>query len=225
MNSASSGGHLPPPRVAIIDDHEILRQGLRLCLEQEGSALVVFDAATTEEAYRLIPTTTPEVIILDLAMPTESGLSALRRIREQWPRIRLIVFTGSTDDGHVVQALLAGADGVVRKVHSGREIVRAIASVVGGKSYLCPEAADALIKAYRECYTCAVKATPPCLSAREAVVLRQIAEGRSYKEIADDLGISAKSVETYRARISEKTGCGSRADLVRYAVRAGVVAL
>lgn len=212
-----------PTRVAIIDDHELIRTGLRFCLEKIPGYSVVFDVSTALEAYPLIPIHKPDAIVLDLSMPGEDGLTAIRRIRTQWPQPKIIVFTGSNDEKLVVQALLAGAHAFLRKDNSGREIVQAVKTTLTGKSYLCPTSTTVLINAFREKCATENSASRPGLTDRESTVLKRIAEGACYKEIADELGISIKSVETYRARVAEKLGCCNRAELVRYAVREGLV--
>ncbi len=205
-------------RVAIVDDHALMRRGIRLCLERRAAFSVVMEAANADEMYRLIPAANPEIVILDLVMPGDDGVTAIRKIRAQWPQIKIVVFTGSADHEVVGPALLAGADAFLRKENSPREFLRAVEAVVEGKSYLCADAATGLIDAFRN------QSAPPELTHRESAVLKGIAEGRTYKEIAAALSIGAKSVETYRARLARKLGCASRAELVRYAVRARLVA-
>lgn len=205
-------------RLAIVDDHVLMRKGIRLYLEKRAGLSVVMEAENTSEACRLIPETDPDVVVLDLSMPGEDGFSLIRRIRAQWPRIKVIVFTGSADDQSVGQAFLAGANAFLRKENTGRELIRAVETVVQGKSYVSADAATGLVNALRS------QSAPPALTDRESAVLKGIAEGRSYKEIAGELAISPKSVETYRGRLAKKLGCPNRADLVRYAVREGLVA-
>jgi DNA-binding NarL/FixJ family response regulator len=201
------------PRIAVVDDHGLMRKAISLSMTKGGYA-VAMEAADAEEAYRLIPETNPGVLVLDLAMPGEDGITMIRRVRQQWPDIKIVVFTGTTNDQNVSDALLAGADAFVRKESKGKELVEAVEAVTKGKSFLCAEAATALVSAFRN------RNSSPVLTERESEVLKRIAEGLTYKEIGTALSISAKTVETYRARLSKKLDCSSRAELVSYALRA-----
>jgi DNA-binding NarL/FixJ family response regulator len=218
-------GGMPRPqmatRIVLIDDHRIVRDGLQLHLRREVDFDVVGEAGDANEAYACIGRTTPDVAVLDLNLPGAHGLVAARHIRAGWPNVKIIVLTGEAANGLIQEALLAGANGFVRKVDAVDELVRAIRVVMAGKTYLSPDAATVVVGALMQ--KAAVSAEPD-LSEREFAVLKGLASGMTYKEIADQLGVSAKSVETYRARLAKKTGNSSRADLVRYAVRKGIVA-
>jgi DNA-binding NarL/FixJ family response regulator len=210
-----------PTRIVLVDDHQILREGVRLILQREADFAVVGEAANAAEAYDCIARTSPDLVLLDLNLPDENGLGATRKLRANSPTLRILVLTGEVADTAAHDALLGGANGFLRKEDASDELVRAIRVVMTGKTYLSPDAATAVAGALVK------KASAPAepeLSARELAVLKGLASGLSYKEIADQLQVSAKSVETYRARLAKKTGNGSRADLVRYAVRKGIVA-
>lgn len=205
-------------RLAIVDDHALTRDGVRLCLERRGGFPVVMEAADAHEAYRLIPQSNPDVIVLDWALPGDDGLAVIKHVRAQWPNIKIVVFTGIGDAQNVSKAMLAGAHAFVRKDNAGRELIHAVEMVALGRTHLSSEAATGLIAALRE------QDAVGALTERETIILRGIAEGRSYKQIGAQLGISAKSVEVYRARLAKKLKCASRAELVRQAVRAGLIA-
>jgi DNA-binding NarL/FixJ family response regulator len=208
-----------PVRIVLVDDHKILRDGVRLRLQQEADFAVVGEAASAPEAYACVGQTAPDVVIMDLNLPGENGIVATGRIRAAWPQTRIVVLTGEVGDAAAHDAMLAGANGYLRKEDASDELVRAIRVVMAGKTYLTPDAATAVTQALL-----AKTASPePALTERELAVLKGMADGLSYKEIADQLNISAKSVETYRARLVKKTGSATRAELVRYAVRKGIV--
>jgi two-component system response regulator NreC len=210
-----------PVRIVIVDDHAILREGLRLRLLQEPDIEVVGDAAEATAAYDAVVRHSPDLVIMDLNLPGESGLLAAGRIHKTWPKIKILVLTGEMTDAAAHDALLAGAAGFLRKEEAGTELIRAIRIVMSGKTYLSPDAATVVTQAL----LAHEAPTMPALSEREIAVLRGLADGLSYKEIADRLGISAKSVETYRARLVKKTQCSTRAELVRFAIRKGISTL
>lgn len=208
-------------RIVLVDDHQILRDGLRLRLQQESDFVVVGEAANATEALAQVRATEPDLVVMDLNLPGENGIVATGRIRAAWPKTRILILTGEVAGDAANDAMLAGANGFLRKEDAGEDLVRAIRVVMAGKTYLSPDAAGAVTQAL---FTKAASSAP-ALTERELAVLKGLAEGLAYKEIADQLGISAKSVETYRARLVKKTGCATRADLVRYAIRKGIVAL
>jgi DNA-binding NarL/FixJ family response regulator len=207
-------------RILLVDDHRILRDGLRLRLQQEPDFSIVGEAANADEAYNFLARTAADVVIMDLNLPGENGLVATARIRSTWVSVCVIVLTGDFAAAAAHDAILAGASGFLRKEDAAEELVRAVREVCGGKVYLSPDAATVVTKA--------LLAKPsssegPALSERETAVLKGLAEGRSYKEIAGELQVSTKSIETYRVRLVKKTGCKTRADLIRYAIRIGIV--
>lgn len=206
-------------RIVLVDDHRILRDGLRLRLQQEAEFTVVGEAADAQAAYACVGQTAPDLVIMDLNLPGENGIVATGRIRAAWPQTRIIVLTGEIADGAAQDAMLAGANGFLRKEDASEELIRAVRVVMAGKTYLSPDAATAVTQALFTKST----APEPALTERELEVLKGLADGLSYKEIADQLQISAKSVETYRARLVKKTGGATRAELVRYAVRKGII--
>ena len=206
-------------RILVVDDHRILRDGLRLRLQQEPDFSIVGEAANAAEAYQCLARTSADVVIMDLILPGDSGLVATAHIRKEWPTVRVIVLTGDLAAASAHDAILAGAQGYLRKEDASDELVRAVREVVAGKVYLTPDAATVV--------TQALLAKPSSesagLSEQETAVLKGLAEGRSYKEIASDLEVSTKSIETYRVRLVKKTGCNNRADLIRFAIRSGIV--
>ncbi len=178
------------------------------------------EAATAHDAYAFLEKAAVEVVVMDLNLPDVDGLTATARIRQLWPSVRIVVLTGDSAENAPNDALLAGANGFLRKEDSSDELVRAIQTVVAGKVYLSPDAATAIARGLT---TRPETPGAPVLSERENAVLKGLAAGQSYKEIAADLQVSVKSIETYRARLVRKTGCTTRAELVRYAIRTGLV--
>jgi DNA-binding NarL/FixJ family response regulator len=209
-----------PIRILLVDDHRILRDGLRLRLQQEPDLSIVGEATNAAEAYECLQRTPVDVVIMDLNLPGENGLVATARIRNSWPMVCIIVLTGDFAAASAHDAILAGASGFLRKEDAADELVRAVREVCCGKVYLSPDAATVVTKAL---LAKPVSAQEPQLSERETAVLKGLAEGRSYKEIASELQVSPKSVETYRVRLVKKIGGSTRADLIRYAIRSGLV--
>jgi two-component system response regulator NreC len=206
-----------PPRILLADDHVIVRQGFRALLEREGLE-VVAEAADGHEAVRLAGELRPDIAILDFAMPLLNGLDAAREIRRRSPRTRTILLTVHTDDHYVLGALQAGVDGYVVKTQAAADLVQAIREIGGNAMYLSPTVSRAVVEAY-------AKAAPPgdVLSSRERQVLQLVAEGKTTKEIAAVLGISAKTADSHRSRIMRKLDIHDAVGLVRFAIRRGLI--
>lgn len=207
-----------PVRLILVDDHKILRDGLRLRLQQEPDFTVVGEAASAQDTYACVEKTKPDLVIIDVDLPDESGIVATQRLHNSHPAIKVLVLTGMTDPKVAQDVLMAGASGFLRKEEASEELVRAIRTVMSGKNYLSPDAATALTAALKEQ---PLRAAEPVLTERELDFLKGLAEGKSYKEIAEEMALSVKSIEAYRARLVKKIGCSTRAELVRYAVRKG----
>ncbi len=207
-----------PSRVLLADDHAIVRQGLRALLQREGFE-VVAEVADGQEAVRVARERSPDVAVLDCAMPLLNGLDAARQILQVCPRAKTILLTMHTDDHYVLEALQAGIKGYVVKTQAAAVLVRAIQDVLRGTTYLSPGVSETVIQAHRN--KTAVPAEP--LSPRQREVLQLIAEGKSTKEIAKLLGISFKTAETHRMGLMKKTNIHGTAGLVRYAIRRGLI--
>ncbi len=212
-------------RILLVDDHELVRTGLRLRLQREDDFEVVADAADAASAYALTSAHAPDLVVMDIDLPGEDGLTATKTIKERWPHTRVLALTGRNPLEVVRGVLQAGADGLVLKNETSDELVRAIQTISAGKAFLSPDAATALVSCLRQTETPVT--TEPCsdpgLSARERSVLKGLADGLSYKEVAAEMGVSVKTVDTYRARLGKKLGCANRAELVRCAVRLRLV--
>jgi len=205
-------------RVLLADDHSLVRQALRALLDREGIE-VVAEAADGQEAARLAATTLPDVAVMDISMPTMNGLGAVLELRQVSPKTRSILLTRHDEDQYVTAALQAGIRGYVLKSQSAVDLVHAIQKVHNGEVYLSPGVSSALMEAFIS------KNGAPSdpLSPREKQVLQLVGEGKSTKQVADILGISAKTVESHRARIMFKVEIHDVAGLVRYAIRRGLV--
>ena|SRR5919106_197676 len=204
--------------VVLADDHPILRNGVKLLLERERLE-VVGEASDGFEAITLAQRLHPDVVVLDIAMPTLNGLSAIDEIRKVSPRSRMVLLTMYTDEHYVLQALRAGVKGCVSKAQAAEHLLEAIREVCAGGVYLSPSVSGAVVQAYLS------KNEVPrnSLTARERQVLQLVAEGKTTKEIAVILSVSVKTAESHRTKLMEKLDIHSTAGLVRYAIRSGLV--
>jgi len=205
-------------RVLLVDDHRILREGLRSLLERQSGIKVVGEAADGLEAIQKVETLHPDVVVMDIAMPGMDGLEATVRIKEQHPETHVLVLTQYDEQQFVMPLLRAGASGYVLKRSGGKEILRAIRKVVQEGAFLHPHAAQQVLEAMRK----SEEPPKPQLTPRETEVLRLIAEGKTNKEIAAALGISPKTVSVHRSNIMSKLDLHSSVELARYAIRRGL---
>lgn len=203
-------------RIVLADDHEVVRTGLRALIDSSPGMRVVGEARDGAEAVARARELSPDVVVIDVSMPVLDGAGATERIARECPEVRVLALTMHEDRAHLTRLLQAGAAGYVLKRAAADELVRAIRTVAGGGTYVDPVLAGSLLRGARP-----ARSTPETLSEREEEVLRRIAWGESNKEIARQLGISVKTVETYKARVSEKLGLRSRTDMVRYALQQG----
>ncbi len=207
-----------PLRILLADDHLIVRQGLKTLLEQEHHT-VVAEAADGREAIQLAQKHHPDVAVMDLAMPLLNGLDATREIVKVSPETRTILLTMHTEDQYVVEALRAGVRGYLLKTQAASDLIQAVREVSRGAVYLSPGISGAIVDAY----LAKTDFPPDPLTPREREVLQLVAEGKTTKEVAGILGVSVKTAESHRTRIMEKLDIHNTADLVRYAIRRGVV--
>ena len=205
-------------RVVIADDHEMLRQGLQVLLEDEGFVFVGA-ASDGREAVRLCEEHRPDVAILDLSMPLLNGIFAAREIIKSNPRTKVVLLTQHTEEHAILQALRAGVRGYVLKTRASNELVEALRAVCRGEMYLTQSISQTVVQAFLS------KADLPArpLSDRERQVLQLVAEGKTTKEIATLLGISVNTAESHRSNLMDKLDIHDTAGLVRYALRHGVI--
>jgi len=197
-------------RVVLADDHEVVREGLALVLEQADGIDVVGTAGDVETTLRLVTAQQPDVLVLDLRMPGGSSIEALPRFAEVAPRTAVVILTMHHHPASARAALAAGANGYVLKESAGVELVQAIHLTHAGSTYLAPQLGARVVADG--------DGGPDGLAPRELAVLRLLALGHTNPEVAERLHLSPRTVESYRARIQQKTGRTSRAQLVRYAL-------
>lgn len=213
---------MPRIRVLIADDHRILREGLVSLLAESGECEVVAEAADGVEAVEQAVATSPDVAVVDLTMPRLSGIEAVRRIRERAPRTRVLVLTVHEEEEYVVPVVRAGASGYLVKDSAASELLAAVRALAAGRGWFGPQASQVLAEAYRRPEG-AADDPYGTLSPREREVFHLVAEGRTSKEVAQALSIRPKTAENHRARVMEKLGLHSTAELVRYAARRGLL--
>ena len=210
-------------KVLLVDDHAIMRDGIRALLSLHDDIEIVGEASEGQEAIEKTQDLSPDVVVMDVAMPDMDGLEATRRIKKQSPKVKVIILTQYDNKEYILSAIKAGAAGYVPKRALGSELVSAIRAVNRGESFLYPSAAAALIDDYRR----QAKTADPYdqLTPREREILKLIAEGHTSREIADTLFISLKTVYGHRTKIMEKLGLRNRTELFKFAVRKGLLTL
>lgn len=212
---------MPKIRVLIGDDHAILRSGLRMLIDAQADMSVIAEAQDGKEAIRLAAEHYPDVVILDITMPGSGGMHAIPEILKNNVSCRVLLLTMHDEPAYLRTALSAGASGYVLKKSVDADLLSAIRAVHKGRRYVDPELANALLQDTMPGIDRQSRAK--LLSDREMQVLKLVAEGYSSREIADQILVSTKTVETYRGRFAEKLGLKSRADIVRYALELGLL--
>lgn len=210
--------------VILADDHEVVRAGLRALLESSPGMRVIAEAGTGREAVALAMELQPDVVVMDVSMPDMDGAAATEEIRRTCPGVRVLALTAHDDRAHLGRLLQAGATGYVLKRGAASDLVRAIRTVSAGGTFVDGVLAGALLRSAAAEPRSSVADPSAQLSPREEEVLRQIAWGYSNKEIGERLGVSTRTVETYKSRIADKIGVRSRAEMVHYALRRGWLA-
>ncbi len=207
-----------PVRVVLADDHELVRSGLRALVEQVSGYEVVAEAGDGEALLAAIESKHPDLAIVDIQMPLLGGIDALERIKRMDSPPKVLILSMHSADDYVLRAMRCGADGYLLKDAAASELGRALAALGRGERYLSPKVSETLASVSHR-----LDETPPSLSPRQREVLRLIARGRATKEIAFELGLSPKTVESHRAQIMERLGIRDIAGLVRYALRNGLI--
>jgi DNA-binding NarL/FixJ family response regulator len=207
-----------PIRVVLADDHALVRQGIKSLLEREGFQ-VVAEASDGQEAVRCAQKLSPDVVIMDIGMPTLNGMDAARELGRCCPKTKPILLTQHDEDQYVSEALNAGVKGYVLKSQVASDLLQAIQRVLHGLVYLSPGISGAVIAAFQ---SQGQRPADP-LTARERQVLQLIAEGKSTKDVAALLGVSVKTAESHRSRLMQKLDIHETASLVRYAVKRGLI--
>lgn len=212
-------------RVVIADDHALLREGLRALLKTASDIEVVGEAADGQQAIEACRRLEPDVVLMDVAMPGLGGLEATLQIRKELPRTRVLVLSQYDDREYVARFLKAGVSGYVLKRAAGSDLISAIRSVMRGGLVLDPAVARHAMGEPGEPLAPAEGDPYESLTDREKQVLRLVAEGRSSKEIAEALGIAVKTAMSHREHVMEKLGAHSRTELIRFALKRGVIRL
>lgn len=207
-------------RLAILDDHAIVRRGMRQVVSEAGDIEVVGEAGNYAELTALLRTIACDVLLLDVAMPGKSGIDVLKSLREQHPKLRVLILSMYPEDQYALRALRAGAAGYLTKSSAPEKLLGAIRQVAAGRRYITPQFAETLAASVAEP---SHRAGHELLSDREFQTLRLIAAGRKLSEVAAELALSPKTVSVYRARVLDKLKLRTNADLAKYAVQNGLV--
>jgi two-component system response regulator NreC len=211
-------------RLLLVDDHQVVRSGLRMLLSNESDVEIVGDAGTARAALELVKSLKPDVVLMDIGLPDLSGIDATREIKRTNPEIAVVALTIHEDEEYFFKMLEAGAGGYVPKRAAPEELLTAIRAVAAGEVYLYPSLAKLLVKDYlAQEHTSETARALDGLTDREQEVLRYLAEGIANDGIAEALVISVKTVARHRENIMQKLGLHSRAELVRYAIRKGII--
>ena len=213
-------------RVLIVDDHTLVRDGIRALLALSADIEVVGEAANGRDAVEKVRELAPDVVLMDLAMPVMGGLEATRRISREYPGTKVLALTQYDDSEYVLPVIAAGARGFITKMAAFSELAAAIQAVYQGHSYLSPPAAAALVEECQQKGSVGVGRDPyEQLTDREREVFKLVAEGYTTREIADMLVVSPKTVEWYKTSLMNKLNIHNRTDLIKYAIRKAVITL
>jgi DNA-binding NarL/FixJ family response regulator len=207
-------------RVCVVDDHAVVREGLKRIIAENPGMAVTAEAGDGHEALRVIQTQPCDVVLLDITMPNKSGLDVLKQLHTESPRLPVLVLSMHAEDQYAVRVLRAGAAGYLTKESAPAKLVQAIRKVVRGGRYVSPSLAEKLVF---DLDTDSTKAPHEVLSDREYQVLCLIASGKTVTTIAEELALSVKTISTYRVRILEKLNMKNNAELTRYAIKEGLV--
>jgi DNA-binding NarL/FixJ family response regulator len=209
-------------RVLLADDHALVRAGIRALMEKIPNVEVVGEAGTGRKALELVRSTSPNIVLMDIAMTELGGLEALPRITKDFPSVNVIILSAHANEEYVIRALREGASGYMLKDSATTELELAINSVIQGKVYLSPSISRTVIDDYLRRVSGAVSPLEQ-LTSRQREILQLIAEGKNTKEIAADLDISIKTVESHRLQLMDRLNIHDIPGLVRYAIRSGLV--
>jgi RNA polymerase sigma factor (sigma-70 family) len=211
-------------RVLLADDHAVLRDGIHALLEDETDIQVVGEAEDGRSAVEQARQLEPDVVIMDIGMPLLNGLEATRQIKRDNPGIQVLILTMHENPEYVAQVLSAGGSGYVLKKAAGKELVQAIRDVARGEAQFSPSVARTLAQLYLQSLDSdAVRDPYDDLTPREREVLQLVAEGHSNQQVAEELGLSVKTVKTHRLHLMQKLDLHDRADLIRYAYQKGIL--
>jgi two-component system response regulator NreC len=216
---------MPEIRLMLVDDHEVVRSGLRMLLQSQPDIIIVGEAGTGLEAIERVAEVQPDVVVMDITLPDISGIEATRRIKVRYPHTAVVALTIHEDEQYFFEMLQAGASGYIPKRAAPDDLIYAIRSAYANEIYLYPTLAKALVSDFIQRNRAAPAAAEPleALTSREDEVLAMLAEDLSNDEIAEQLVISRHTVARHRENIMRKLGLHSRSELVKYAIRKGLI--
>jgi two-component system invasion response regulator UvrY len=207
-------------RVLIVDDHAIVRRGLRELVSDEFRGAAFGEASDARQALEQLRKKAWDLALIDINLPGKNGLDLLKELKAQWPKLPVLVLSGHPEDQFAVRVLKAGAGGYMTKESAPEELAKAIRKILGGGRYVSPALAEKLALGVRKDLT---RTPHETLSDREYEVMSRIALGKTVTEIGEELSLSAKTISTYRARVLEKLDVKNSAEIVQYAIRNGLV--
>ncbi len=213
-------------RIMLVDDHDLTRAGLRYLLEKQKDWTVCGEASNGRMAVEMAENLRPDFAILDMSMPELNGLEATRQILQKQPQMKILIYTMHETEGIIIDVLDAGARGVVLKSDAGENMVAAVESIAKGRRFFTSRVAETVVESYlakRGANGDSAERGQTLLTSREREVVQLLAEGKSNKEIADRLDISTRTVEGHRSEVMKKLKIGSLAELIRYAIRSGMI--
>ncbi len=211
--------------IVLADDHHVVRQGLRTLLEDTLDCTVIGEAADGQTTVELVRQLQPAVLVVDMVLPQLNGLEVIRRVRQVAPQTHIVVLSMHADEAYVREALRAGATGYVLKESHADEFVQAVGQAAAGRRYLSPPLTERALDAYIAQATGTALDPTEALTSREREVLILAARGATAAEIAAQLSLSGRTVEAYRARMMRKLGLRTQSDLIRYALRSGLISI
>ena len=211
-------------RILLADDHQLMRSGLRLVIEQQPDLTIVGEAADGREAVAIAKSVRPDVAVMDISMPNLNGIEAAHQIIQSQPDIAVIVLSMHTDESYVLRALKAGAKGYLLKDSAEADLIAAVRAVARGKSFFSPAVSKVLLDDYmRKLKRSGAEDAYDLLTPREREILQLVAEGKSNKEVANLLNLSVYTVETHRSNVMQKLNLKGIPELTLYAVRKGII--
>jgi DNA-binding NarL/FixJ family response regulator len=214
---------MKPINIVLVDDHNLVRAGIRSLLQSLPGVTVVAEAANGRDAVELIESAQPDLVLMDIAMPGLNGLEATARIAKKFPRVRIVILSMNANEEYVLQAMRAGAAGYLLKDAGTAELEMAVQAVAAGEVYLSPSISKHVVADYLK-RAGGGETSLERLTSRQREVLQLIAEGHTTKEIAATLNISVKTAETHRTQVMDQLDIHDVAGLVRYAIRMGLIA-
>lgn len=209
--------------ILLLDDHQLVRRGLRALLEAEADFTVVGEASDGRAGMELVERLLPDILLVDVMMPGLNGLEVTRQVTRRYPQTRVVVLSMYANEAYVFQALRNGASGYVLKDSSAEVLMDAVRSVASGRRYLCPSLSERAIEAYMQKAEAVALDVYETLTTREREIFHLLAEGSTNPQIAAQLSISPRTVEVHRARIMQKLGLATQTDLIRFALQRGIL--